>query len=181
MNVQILEGGTRLLLLRRPDLTRIAHLSSASAAILLLGTGCAILSRPDAAPKSGQGSAPSTACPEPRTTGSCEECLAAAPRPDKAPGTTCIVGQVKTAGDMVFVVQRASIAVRSNGEVLGRTFTDAAGHFVWCVPTGRIAPRAKVTITVRKPPFEPSEVAIEWQTGQHAMVTVAMEAEGLTD
>lgn len=144
--------------------------------ILLLGTGCHMLARPAAAPKP----APPTSCPEPASNGNCAECLAAEPRPDKAPGTTCIVGQVKTAGDMVFVVQRASVAVRANGELLGRTFTDAGGHFVWCAPTGRITPGTEVTVSVRKPPFEPSEAAIEWQTGQHAMVTFAMEAEGLT-
>lgn len=100
--------------------------------------------------------------------------------PDRSPDRTCLVGQVKTAGDMVFVVQRAEVVVRSDDGILGKTFTDEAGHFVWCAQAGLIAGGAKVTVTVSKPPFEPSEAAVEWRTGQHAMLSFAMEAEGLT-
>ena len=94
--------------------------------------------------------------------------------------STCVIGQVRTAGDMVFVVQRAKVTVMRETAVLGSTWTDNKGRYVWCGAIGSVGKGREITIMVAKPPFRPAKQSIAWEKGQHASADFRLEAEGLT-
>ncbi len=90
-------------------------------------------------------------------------------------------GTVQTAGDMVLPVTRARVYVMRGGDLLGETFTDSEGQFVWCMPTADVGDGIDASLFVEKPPFVPTGKDGRLVPGRHIRLHFALEAPGLTD
>ncbi len=131
---------------------------------------------------------PPPECPEPRTRvvrvePECEPCLvpyAAQSVPEKTAPLTCVLGQVKTAGDLRMVVQRALVVLWHGDRVLAETWTDDLGVFAACVASSELTEPLDVALEISKEPFNPVMLKTRLSQGQHRELQVGFEAEGLT-
>jgi hypothetical protein len=96
------------------------------------------------------------------------------------PPQTCVFGTVKTAGDMVMVVQRARVLVSVSGSLVAKSWTDDEGRFAACFGSREIEDTVTLTVNVAKPPFTPTTQTRETHRGQHQVFEFHLEAEGLT-
>jgi hypothetical protein len=130
--------------------------------------------------------APAPECPEQRprivrVKQKCEPCPetpVAPPTPARTAALTCVLGHVKTAGDMRMVVQRAMVVLWHGDQVLAETWTDDLGAFAACVDSNVLP--LDIAIEISKKPFTPVMLKTRLTRGQHREYQVGFEAEGLT-
>jgi hypothetical protein len=131
--------------------------------------------------------APAPECPKQRTKivkvkQDCPHATPARSTPRKTAALTCVLGHVKTAGDMRMVVQRAMVVVWHGDRVLAETWTDDLGSFAACVNSSDLAKKPlDVAIEISKEPFNPVMLKTRLTQGQHREFQVGFEAEGLTN
>jgi len=129
---------------------------------------------------------PAPECPKQRTKivkvkQECEPCKTVKRSSNKTAALTCVLGHVKTAGDMRMVVQRAMVVVWHGDRILAETWTDDLGAFAACVKSSDLAKPLDVAIEISKQPFNPVMLKARLARGQHREFQVGFEAEGLTN